>query len=1243
MGAVTAGGRIEVDPEVLLRAGKRVSFIGANLDALSTSLGAALGSGVASGWDPAGAHFGLTYGDLAQQFANTLAKAATAFKFSGVRLEATGYNYKNADASSTIGGGGPAGSVGAMPTETKAADTPTGPSGSIVPPPGNWWLIQGMLNAIPVIGSAAGAVMTWPTGDPSLMRLTAAQWKNFATGFSAFNDDLPALKTALSQQHIPEQGKIQECLGDLATYLPDLSNQATNIATSTENFANGVQKAQDAIRRLLDRISPEGLWDAVTGVFSGDGLDLLRQVADDVGSVLENFQNEIKGIVGLLGDVSKALGEALNAFQKWVKPALIAAFGEEVGGALAEAVTFYTDIQLGLVNSLIGAVSGIVSLADIDTYKGMAEMALSVAKDPSTLDDVLLNMGKQFIAYDQLTGDHPGRGVGEAAGNIAQLFMPGGAASKTGSIAKGFQYGSKLLEEGRLPRLSDIPGFGKSPTGLDNLPGAGPGHPPEFTPPRLPDSLANPSAPPHFDPPHETPQGVGGSGGPPAGPPGGGPPDPPGGRPVGPPESGPSHTDGPTSQSPSPSSGAGEPPRVSEPTAPSAPSHAPSSSDAPTPAAPHAPESPSPASPHETGGQPPSEPGPSPSEHSAAPPEPSGNGVAEPRGDGNYAPNESHQPTSQGHNGPATEGAHTPADQQPAHAPASESPTAHEPTRTDGSQPHEPTHAPSDANTQPHEPAATPPAPMAGGGMPMAPHTPGPVHSPSDSPASRGPSPDSTPRTPESKAPQAGSPESPRAQTPGSAGPGPSSTPSAPVSPASEHPTARGGEAPEARPRPPAPEARGPVGPSHQDPPKPPDPPRPPPTEPRPPDAAPPSDHDPNRPGDGSSPSPGGDHDAPLFDESGAGYPDSYPLPPNSALMPPHDGAFFWSGRDAHGMGIGPESAGGDGSAARIADSFNGTTLEGLLERNGIEPPKWSPDDPAAERWWSDVSDMYAGNVSGEVRAVVGSQLRPGNIWESVELPRLMENPAVTRITQIDAETGHATEIFSRHPDLDSGASHERPSSSPQGAESRSPAGTHDPERGPPERFESGETPVEHRPTDHPNASSDHPDPPAHGNHPIDSSAGDHTPDQLPEPAADTPLPVPEEPVFNLTDPLSHMSPELRTLSEQHLTGSGETVLGPFNPPGGGPSYIDVAEDRGASYFSLGDEWDNFSPIEQLAANQHVLDIAATNRDIIRFSIDFDMIRPGSYTAAELKYLEKVYGYVRLGDNTLIPPPKESP
>lgn len=164
----------------------------------------------------------------------------------------------------------------------------------------------------------------------------------------------------------------------------------------------------------------------------------------------------------------------------------------------------------------------------------------------------------------------------------------------------------------------------------------------------------------------------------------------------------------------------------------------------------------------------------------------------------------------------------------------------------------------------------------------------------------------------------------------------------------------------------------------------------------------------------------------------------------------------------------------------------------------------------------------------------------------------------------------------------------------------------------------------------------EHAPPAAHGDIPAEHApAGPHV-GALP----DSPAPVvidPAHPEFHLDNPLNYMPPELRALSEAHLTGSGETVLGPFKNPLGGPSYIELAQERGASYFDIGDAWNSATPIQRLAANQHVLDIAIANRDTIKLSTPIDSVIDNTYTAAELRYL-MAHGYEVTDGYTLVPP-----
>lgn len=180
----------------------------------------------------------------------------------------------------------------------------------------------------------------------------------------------------------------------------------------------------------------------------------------------------------------------------------------------------------------------------------------------------------------------------------------------------------------------------------------------------------------------------------------------------------------------------------------------------------------------------------------------------------------------------------------------------------------------------------------------------------------------------------------------------------------------------------------------------------------------------------GHHPAPGGDHTPTVGDHSAPSTGDhswDFAVDSNGHYVPGSlpsyeqlkgltqtdpNTAHFWSGRDAGGVGVGPD---GSGIAERIAEGVGGGTLETTLVKNGVDPlPVWNRHDPVSVQFWEDASKAYAENTNGEVTAVIGSDLRPGNIWQTVEIPRLMDNPGVTKIVQIDPDTGKSTVIFSR-------------------------------------------------------------------------------------------------------------------------------------------------------------------------------------------------------------------------------------
>lgn len=118
---------------------------------------------------------------------------------------------------------------------------------------------------------------------------------------------------------------------------------------------------------------------------------------------------------------------------------------------------------------------------------------------------------------------------------------------------------------------------------------------------------------------------------------------------------------------------------------------------------------------------------------------------------------------------------------------------------------------------------------------------------------------------------------------------------------------------------------------------------------------------------------------------------------------------YFWTGRTK----LGDKYYSGPENALAIAKARGGTTLEGTLADQGIEMPEWSAFK-IVQKAWDDVSGAFAEQTQGPAHVVRGQELRPGNVWETTEWPRLANMPSITKITAVDPGTQAESVIFAR-------------------------------------------------------------------------------------------------------------------------------------------------------------------------------------------------------------------------------------
>jgi hypothetical protein len=496
---------IVVDPEVLAGAGKSIGSVGEEIAAAVNALASGLAGGAPTGLDDAGLSFGIAYQKSAQALLDAAEAAVKAGRGIGFGVQMSASNYSRADAASTIGGGTPPLTAPTAPGDFSAPACPPSLGGG-VPPPFLWGMVQAFIPDV------------WPDGDPARLTASATAWDTFATTVSAIAGEFVGPSGVIGAQQIPEGGAMTSAISELSQSLSQVASEAGKLATQTREFADDVAHTQNAIRDLLDRVSPSGFLDGVKALLSGDALEELKEIAEDIKTVLGEFGRQAEGRTQLLQQLVDWIDGSVVSMQKWARKEFTHYLGEDVGGLAANAFEFQTNVGEGFIKAGLETIQSIEQLDptrfayDFDgataTWGALADTAkyadpMSALTHPIGAFEHGRDMLSGLVHSEDWRADRPGLGLGgltfEAASTVtgvgAAKTATKGAAEAAESAAARAAPEVRAMS-GTAAEVSDIgANASKITEKLDNLaddvptgalPGSnGPTIPPSLTEPKV--------------------------------------------------------------------------------------------------------------------------------------------------------------------------------------------------------------------------------------------------------------------------------------------------------------------------------------------------------------------------------------------------------------------------------------------------------------------------------------------------------------------------------------------------------------------------------------------------------------------------------------------------------------------------------------------------------------------------------------------------------------------------------------
>ena len=428
-------GPYAVDPAGLAATG---GTVGGEGDAIASAVGAlnsALsGSGAMFGHDAAGIVFGNNYTQSGKALLDAAGSAVNACRRVGFGVQMSAANYGRANAASTVGGGSPPVAPPSNPTGFEAPSMPP-PMGSGVAAPLGWTLVEAFVGDV------------WPDGNPEALRAAAGAWRTFGAAISGIAGQVGATGPGLGGQQIPEAGRMSAAVTNISNALTGIAGQAQELATQVEGFAATVETTQNAVRGLLEQLSPGGILETIGGVFTGHNpIDKIKQIANEIKTVLNNMKREADASSQLFSQGINVLDSLTGDFQSWAKKEFVDVLGEEVGNPLATVFNGVVGANKSGFETVLRTVNGLEGFDPTRfaydpegalhmwnaAAQNMADMANPAALATHMMTDPqgVLDEAKNLVDYKDWASGHYADAVGNISANIAMTVFPVGAEAR---------------------------------------------------------------------------------------------------------------------------------------------------------------------------------------------------------------------------------------------------------------------------------------------------------------------------------------------------------------------------------------------------------------------------------------------------------------------------------------------------------------------------------------------------------------------------------------------------------------------------------------------------------------------------------------------------------------------------------------------------------------------------------------------------------------------------------------------